>query len=258
MTPPVRGGEGRPAISVVVPFFDSVRHLAACVEALLTQHEAGTFEILLVDNGSKDGSTSVASRYPALTLLEERTPGAYAARNAGIRRARAPIIAFTDADCVADRHWLRSIRHGMQDEAIAILIGRCLYPPNASPALRMLAAYENVKARYVTERCAPAHHFAYANNMAVRASVFDEIGLFKEWGRAADTELVHRLAAARPGRSPAYQPSMVVTHMEFLRGRDRVRRLSLYTQTNSQIDTFRELGAVERLGMILDGLWRHE
>ena len=98
--------------------------------------------------------------------------------------------------------------------------------------------------------CAPAYHFAYANNMAVRASVFEQLGPFKEWARAADTELVHRLAASRPDLRLGYQRGMRVTHLEFLRVRDRLRRLSLYTQTNSQVASFRELGAAQRAGVL--------
>ncbi len=105
----------------------------------------------------------------------------------------------------------------------------------------MLGAYENAKADYVVHHCAPAYRFAYANNMAVRTSVFEELGLFREWQRAADSELVHRLASERPDLRLVYRPSMRVTHLEFLRVRDRVRRLSLYTETNSRISTFREL-----------------
>ena len=100
-------------------------------------------------------------------------------------------------------------------------------------------------------RCAPAYHFAYANNMAVRASVFEQIGPFREWERAADTELVHRLAAKRPDLRLAYLRGMQVTHLEFLRVRDRLRRLSLYTHTNSRVATFRELGASERAAVLL-------
>jgi hypothetical protein len=43
---------------------------------------------------------------------------------------------------------------------------------------------------------------------------------------------------------------MRVTHLEFVRARDRTRRLSLYTRTNSQIATFRELEARRRLGLL--------
>jgi glycosyltransferase involved in cell wall biosynthesis len=235
----------------VVPFFNSERHIARCIEALLGQAAVGgPFEIILVNNRSTDGSASIVGRYRGLAVLEEPTPGAYAARNAGIRSARAPLIAFTDADCVVAGDWLRSVRDGMHDPAIAILLGHCSYPPGASLALRLLSAYENAKTEYVINHCAAAHRFAYANNMAVRASVLEELGPFEEWQRAADSELVHRLASRRPELRVAYRPSMQVTHMEFLRARDRARRLSLYTRTNSKIATFRELGIAQRLGLL--------
>jgi glycosyltransferase involved in cell wall biosynthesis len=242
----------RLCVSVVVPFFDSERHIAECIESLLGQDDAGgTYEVIFVDNASTDTSSSVVARYPELTVLEEPTPGAYAARNAGIRQARSPLIAFTDADCVVDRDWLRSVRTGMEDAAVGILLGSCRYPPKASRALRALGAYENAKTEYVVDRCPPAHHFAYANNMAVRASIFEELGLFKEWKRAADSEMVHRMASRRPDLRLVYRPSMRVTHMEFLRARDRARRLSLYTRTNARIESFRELGVQQRLGVLL-------
>lgn len=240
-----------PRVSVVVPFFNRPRFLGACVEALLSQDGfGGPVEIVLVDNGSTDDSAATLAEHPQVNLLREETPGAYAARNTGIRRARAPIIAFTDADCVVDRDWLRTVCDAMRDPTIGILIGHCRYPAGASPALRLLGAYENAKADYVVNHCAPAYHFAYANNMAVRTCVFEELGPFREWERAADSELVHRLASKRPDLRLMYRPSMRVTHLEFLRVRDRVRRLSLYTQTNSQISTFRELGLAGRLGVL--------
>ena len=185
----------RPAVSVVVPFHDSERHLAACIESLTAQDIGEPFEVILIDNGSTDGSADIARRHPRLTVLEEPRPGAYAARNTGIRRARAPLIALTDADCVVAGDWLRAIRDGMRDPAVGILLGRCGYPPEASAALRALGAWENTKTEYVLERCPAAHWFGYANNMAVRASVFAQLGPFKLWRRAADSELIHRLAA---------------------------------------------------------------
>lgn len=241
-----------PAVSVVVPFFSSEQHIEACIESLLGQRNVeGSYEIILINNRSTDASASIAKRYSSITLLEEDKPGAYAARNTGIRRARAPLVAFTDADCAADPDWLRSIQDRMRDEAIAVLVGHLRYPDNASPTLALIGAYENAKAAYVIGRCDAAYHFAYSNNMAVRASVFEELGPFKEWKRAADSELVQRLAQLRPDLRLAYCPSMRVTHLEFVRGRLRAKRLRLYARTNSKIETFRELGVAQRAGVLM-------
>jgi glycosyltransferase involved in cell wall biosynthesis len=237
----------RPRISVVIPVFNRAPYLRACLDALAAQRDApGPYQVVVVDNGSTDHSRSILADYPDVLVLEEPTPGAYAARNRGVRKALAPIVAFTDADCVASPVWVRAIDEGFRDPAVGIAIGEVWYPQSASIALRLLGAYENAKAEYVTRRDAP-HRFAYGNNMAVRASVFDEVGLFSEWPRAADTELVHRLARRRPDMQVAFLPGMQVTHLEFLRARDRLRRLSLYTSTNSRIEGFRELSVVDRL-----------
>ncbi|MDA8019277.1 MAG: glycosyltransferase family 2 protein [Thermoanaerobaculia bacterium] len=242
-----------PVISVVVPFFRSEEHITACVESLLSSRDElnENVELLFVDNAAPDRSVQLLRRYEEVTLLREDRPGAYAARNAALRVARAPLVAFTDADCAVDPGWLRAIRTGFTDPVVGVLLGHVRYPPDASRVLRLLCAYENTKTEYVLG-LPTAYHFAYCNNMAVRASIFEEIGLFEEWQRAGDTELVHRLAARRPDLCLAFRPEMEVTHLEFRLARERARRLSLYTSTNSKIASFRELSLRQRLGV----LWR--
>ena len=241
-----------PAISVVVPFFESERYIASSIESLLEQRDvAGGYEVLLINNRSTDSSQEIVERYPELVVLYEETPGAYAARNTGIRAAKGQILAFTDADCVVADDWLRSVQQSMQDPEVAVVIGKCRFPKRSSLALRALGAYENAKADYVINRCGRDQHFAYANNMAVRASIFDELGLFREWQRAGDSELVHRLAAKRPDLRLAYNPKMRMTHLEFLKARARLQRLLLYSKTNTQIESFRELESTSRMGILL-------
>ena len=248
-TPP--DAAARPAVSVVVPYFNSAPYLEACLAGLAGQEGVdGEYEVLLIDNGSEDGSPEIAARHPEVRHLAESTPGAYAARNTGIRAARAPLIALTDADCVAEPDWLRTIQRRMEDPGVGALIGRCHYPASASRWLHLLGAYENAKAEYALHRLPPSHRFAYANNMAVRASVFEELGPFLEWKRAGDSELVHRMARERPDLRLDYAAEMQVTHLEFVRGKDRARRLSLYTETNAKIDSFEELGFGQRLGVL--------
>jgi GT2 family glycosyltransferase len=165
------------------------------------------------------------------------------------------LIAFTDADCTVDSDWLRSIEDAMEDPSLGMLVGHFRYPRRASVALRLLGIYENAKTEYVLNRCPSSQHFAYANNMAIRASLFESLGGFKEWERASDTEFVHRVASYRPDLRLAYDRSMRITHLEFVSARARARRLLLYAQTNSKIDTFEELGPSRRIAA-LTGLLR--
>jgi len=105
-----------PEISVVVSTFGR----SAFLEALLGSFESQTmslsrFEVVLVDNGSKDDTwarISEAVRHTPLRLLALRlaeNAGAGAGRNAGIHAARSPVLAFTDDDCVPTAEWLEEL-----------------------------------------------------------------------------------------------------------------------------------------------------
>jgi CDP-glycerol glycerophosphotransferase (TagB/SpsB family) len=96
-----RGGRMLPRLSVVVPFHDAVGQLGTCVESLLRQSHPN-LEIVLVDDGSTDGSADVARSYARrhrnVRLVSQRHRGVGAARNAGVAKARGQFLAFCDAD----------------------------------------------------------------------------------------------------------------------------------------------------------------
>jgi glycosyltransferase involved in cell wall biosynthesis len=92
--------EARGMVSVVVPVRDGAAFLAQALEGVRAQAEE--HELIVVDDGSVDGSRDVAARFSALVVRQEaRGPGA--ARNAGVEHARGEYLAFLDADDV----WLR-------------------------------------------------------------------------------------------------------------------------------------------------------
>ena len=91
-----------PAVSVITPVWNAAATLAATVASVRAQSFAD-WEMLIVDDGSTDGSRALAERLaaeePRLRLLGwERNRGAAAARNAGIRASRGRFLAFLDAD----------------------------------------------------------------------------------------------------------------------------------------------------------------
>jgi glycosyltransferase involved in cell wall biosynthesis len=83
-------------ISVVVPVRNSTRFIAQALESAISQQGVG--EILVVDDGSTDGSGSVAARVPHTRVIRQDARGPGAARNAGVHEARGDFVAFLDAD----------------------------------------------------------------------------------------------------------------------------------------------------------------
>ena len=87
-------------VSVIVPVHNGERYLAESLESALRQ-SFPPLEIIVVDDGSTDGSAEVAGRFgPRVTIQRQANRGAGAARNEGARLARAPLLGFLDADDV--------------------------------------------------------------------------------------------------------------------------------------------------------------
>jgi GT2 family glycosyltransferase len=66
-------------------------------------------EIIVVDDGSKDGSLAIAQKYPIRIVKHKENMGLAETRNTGIKNARFNIIIFIDVDCVADRNLIENI-----------------------------------------------------------------------------------------------------------------------------------------------------
>jgi glycosyltransferase involved in cell wall biosynthesis len=89
-----------PRVSVVIPLYNLRRFVAEAIESALAQTlPADVVEIVVIDDGSTDGSGEIARRYvPRIRYVRQENRGLSAARNAGIRESTAPLLAFLDAD----------------------------------------------------------------------------------------------------------------------------------------------------------------
>jgi glycosyltransferase involved in cell wall biosynthesis len=168
-----------PAVTVVVPVRNAVGTIDHCIRALLTQdYPHNRFEILIVDNNSNDGTRSHIETFEnRLIVLDEPKRGASAARNAGIRRAASEMIAFTDADCVPERSWIRElVRHYLSDGQTDIIGGRIEpYQP--------VTAIERFAGRLMNQEAAISHKtkpYVISANMLARRSDLLRLGLFDD------------------------------------------------------------------------------
>lgn len=87
-----------PNVSVVIPAYNAARHVAGAIESALAETDVDV-EVIVVDDGSQDDTADVARAVsPRVRVLRRGNGGPGAARNAGIAAARAPLVAFLDAD----------------------------------------------------------------------------------------------------------------------------------------------------------------
>jgi glycosyltransferase involved in cell wall biosynthesis len=100
-------------ISVVIPTRNrlaTLRKTLACLER--QTYPSDQYEVIVVDDGSRDDTTNYLSRLAELGTLHyihQHHRGPAAARNAGVRAARGEVVAFTDDDCLPDSHWLAAL-----------------------------------------------------------------------------------------------------------------------------------------------------
>lgn len=104
-----------PRISVITPVFNGEAHLHRCVESIVAAAEGHSVELIIVDDGSTDGTPEIAQRYsealPWVRYLRQQNAGPSSARNAGLELARGDYIGFVDSDdSVASAYFTRLAR----------------------------------------------------------------------------------------------------------------------------------------------------
>lgn len=98
-------------VSIIVPVYNAAARLTGCVDSILDQ-TFGAFELILVDDGSDDGSGALCDRYaadPRVRVLHKQNGGPGQARNSGIRLARGEYIGFVDADDSVSPEYLKTL-----------------------------------------------------------------------------------------------------------------------------------------------------
>ncbi len=97
-------------VSIVIPNWNGIRFLAGCLDSLAAQTYQN-HEVILVDNGSQDGSCQfVEANYPQVRLIRfDRNTGFSVAVNSGIGNARGSLIALLNNDTIVDRGWLAAM-----------------------------------------------------------------------------------------------------------------------------------------------------
>ncbi len=180
-------GPAKPLVSVIVPVRDGEPIIADCLDSILaTDYPADRREILVVDNGSSDGTAALIRARPVRYLNEPRR-GVSNARNRGIAESEGEILAFVDADCLVEPQWLGELVRAFQDPGVGAVAGDLQHAPPSTPAARQAARLLGNWQRFAFNS-SPA--YPITANAAYRRDVIDLIGPFDpHMTRAQDVEL---------------------------------------------------------------------
>lgn len=197
-------------IAVVVPVWNGRAILGRCLEAIAQQtlpREA--YQVIVVDNGSSDGTAEIARSFPGVTVLEEPAPGSYAARNRALGHVDAPITAFTDADCVPAPDWLERVAEAAAAHpGFGVLAGRIDLFDEGEQEAPVFGDYERLFSF-------PQNHAARGNcataNWASETALLRRLGGFDASLKSGgDRQMALRIKES--GHPLVYVPAMIVRH----------------------------------------------
>lgn len=212
-----------PLVSVIIPNWNGAVHLPTCLESLRRQTWQD-FEVIVVDNGSRDGSLELLARdYPEVRVLalgENR--GFAGACNAGIRAARGEFVVLLNNDTEADPRWLEEVvaafrRHpeaGMVASKMLLFDRRDTfhtagdyYRVDGRPGNR--GVWQTDRGQYDREEYVFS---ACGGSAAYRKSMLEDVGLLDEdfFYSCEDVDLAWRAQLA--GWRCVYAPRAVVYH----------------------------------------------
>ncbi|MEO1764905.1 MAG: glycosyltransferase family 2 protein [Cyanobacteria bacterium J06629_18] len=215
-------------ISAIICTHNRDNYLGAAIDSLLSQNFAQGFEVVVIDNGSKDNTKQVVEQRldnSRLKYIYEPVLGLSVARNTGAKASGGEILAYLDDDAVASEGWLQELYGAYQSNSrLAIAGGKVtlLWPDKVNPPRWLspglagnLGAYDlgesivNIKNPGQTPR---------GLNYSIRRSFLDDIGGFDtNLGRVgknllSNEELQMTELALEKGWEVAYLPNALVAH----------------------------------------------
>lgn len=107
------------AVTIYIPCYNAKKYISRCLEGVLSQTYP-VKEVLVIDDGSTDGSQEIISRYPVKVIRHEVNKGLAAARNTAIRNTTTQYVASVDSDVVPEPDWLEKLMPNFDDKVAGV------------------------------------------------------------------------------------------------------------------------------------------
>lgn len=249
----------RPSLSVIMCTHNGAEKLSIALDSLHRQ-TLEDLELIVVDDGSTDASVEVAAAYGVSVERLSSNVGLAAARNAGVARAGADLIAFTDDDCAVGPDWAEQIVTAFVENPALDGVSGPVVPQSTSPFVRSYLEANNPLAPLGAELLV-SNAFLYrlglylrrrlmrdsqvtntlysvvGANMAFRRKAIESVGGFDPAFRfGSEEEDLCRRLHDRPGPTELrYLPDLTVTHWFTPSVTDSVRRARAYGRGNARM-----------------------
>lgn len=196
-------------VTVIIPVYNREKELAECLDALTNQNRRPD-EIIVVDDGSTDGTKNIAEAYSLVTILSQKNAGPAKARNAGAKKAKSDIVLFLDSDCVAEKNWLEEMLKPFDEKNVVGVQGAY-----KTKQTSLAARFDQLDIEYRYERMKKSKRLDWIGSYsaAYRRDIFLQEGGFDETFPKAsgeDAEFSYRLS--EKGMKLVFNPRAIVFH----------------------------------------------
>lgn len=164
-----------PLISVIVPAHNEEAFIGKCLDSLSRQTlDKKLFEVLVINNASKDRTARVARKYN-VRVINEKRKSVVLARQKGVDMAMGKIIVSGDADTVYPDGWLKTIKADFdKNQGLIAVVGWIYY--TKTPTIFNLFNALNQEVNLFLEKYTGRFPIAYAANLAFKKSALEAIG----------------------------------------------------------------------------------
>ncbi len=194
-------------VTVAIPCYNGALHIGAAIESVLEQIRPAD-EVLVVDDGSTDGSIEVIRRYPVRLIQHDGNRGLAVARNSAVQEAEGDIIVFIDADAVADPAMVGVLLSGYDDPRIGGVGGQGVEANVHSLADRWRARHASQSHGNIAKDV----EFLFGLCMSFRLDALREIGGFDPAFRTNAEDVDVGLRLRKAGYRLRYLPDARVYH----------------------------------------------
>lgn len=214
------------SISVIIPTYNAEKTIGQCLHALKQQnYPSASYEVILVDDGSKDATGEIARTYDIKYLRQENS-GPATARNKGAIVAKGEIILFTDSDCVPEPDWIREMAAPFNDKSVMAVKGA--YRNRQKSIVARFAQLE-FEERFEMLKKAASIDMVDTYSAGFRKDAFLQLGGFDTSFPVAnneDTELSYRMS--KLGFKMVFNPNAIVFHLDHPASVKRYARLKFW------------------------------